>query len=110
MRIAQVALGNGAYHGGGMCVCPQARLDSGLIEVTVIRETSFFDFLRSIPMLYSGQIWSHPKCDHYRAKRLEALSDERVAVEIDGEAIGNLPLEAEILPSAVKLAGLGPGI
>ena len=110
VRIAQVALGNGSYHGGGMCVCPQARLDSGLIEVTVIRETSFLDFLRSIPMLYSGQILSHPKCDHYRAKHLEAFSGETVAVEIDGEAIGSLPLEAEILPSAVKVAGLGPAI
>ena len=110
VRIAQVALGNGAYHGGGMCVCPRARLDSGSLDVTVIRETSFIDFLRSIPLLYSGEIFSHPKCDHYRAKRLEAFSDERVAVEIDGEAIGNLPLEAEILPSAVKLAGVRLGI
>lgn len=110
VRIMQVAVGNGAYHGGGVCACPLAQLNSGSLDVTVIRETSFLDFLRSIPILYAGRILSHPKCSHYRGKHLKAFSDARVSVEVDGEPIGNLPLEAEILPSAVKLAGIEPDI
>jgi YegS/Rv2252/BmrU family lipid kinase len=104
--IVQVALGNGAYQGGGMRICPLAQLDSGLLEVTLVKETGFMDFIRSLPLLYSGKVYSHPNCHHFRARRVAAYSDETVAVEVDGEAIGNLPLEAEILPSAIKMAGI----
>ena len=109
VRIMQIALGNGAYEGGGMPVCPNARLDSGALEVTVIKDTSFLQFIRSIPILYSGRIYSHPNCRHYSARRVVAVSDETVSIEVDGEALGNLPLEAEILPSAIKMAGIEIG-
>ncbi len=38
--ILNIAIGNGRYHGGGMHVCPRARLDDGLLEVTVIEPGS----------------------------------------------------------------------
>lgn len=107
-RIMQVALGNGMYHGGGMHVCPQARLDSGTMEVTIIEELGLFNFLRSLPLLYSGKIYSHPRCHQFRADRLSADSDATVLAEVDGEAIGALPLEAEVLPGAVLMAGIDP--
>ena len=105
-RVMQVAVGNGEYHGGGMHVCPRAALDSGTLEVTVIEEIGFFNFLRSLPLLYSGRVYEHPKCHHFRATALAGASEERVAVEVDGEAIGTLPLEAEVLPGAVLMAGI----
>ncbi len=109
VRVSQVAVGNGAYQGGGMCICPLANLESGVLEVTVVKECGMIEFLRSIPLLYAGHVHSHPKCDHFRAKRVAAFADETVRVEVDGEAIGKLPLEAEILPSAIKMAGIAPG-
>ena len=38
------------------------------MDVTVISETGFLDFLRSIRLLYSGNILSHANCSHYRVK------------------------------------------
>ncbi|MCY3748503.1 MAG: diacylglycerol kinase family lipid kinase [Chloroflexi bacterium] len=105
LRVMQVALGNGAYHGGGMNVCPLASLESGSIDVTVILETGFLDFLRSIRLLYSGDIHSHPNCAHHRVQSLTAASDDQVSVEVDGEAIGCLPFAAWVLPRALSIAG-----
>lgn len=105
--IMDVALGNGQYQGGGLHVCPRARLDSGATDVTVIREAGFFEFLGALPQLYSGRIYSHPKCHPYRARRVVAESDEEVAIQVDGEALGKLPLEVETLPAAVPFAGIG---
>ena len=107
VRVMQVALGNGAFHGGGMNVCPLASLDSGRIDVTVIRETGFLDFLRSIRLLYSGQILSHPNCAHYREKFVTATSSDHVMVEIDGEPVGKLPCSAWVLPEVLSIAGSG---
>ena len=107
VRIMEIVLGNGGYHGGGMLPCPLAELDSGLLEVTVIKEVPFIEFLRAAPILYSGKIHSHPQCRHYRVKTISASSDEVVLAEVDGEALGSLPLRAEILPRALRFAGLG---
>lgn len=104
--IMDVALGNGQFQGGGLHVCPRARLDSGETDITVIREAGFFEFLAALPYLYSGRIYSHPKCHHYRARRVVAESDEEVAIQVDGEALGKLPLEVQTLPAAIQFAGI----
>lgn len=107
LRVMQVALGNGAYHGGGMNVCPLASLESGCIDVTVIRETGFLDFLRSTRLLYSGNILSHPNCAHYRVTSVTATSTDRVLLEVDGETVGRLPCAAWVLPGVLSIAGTG---
>ena len=107
--IMEVAIGNGGYTGGGMLPCPLAELDSGYLDVTVVKEVGFFEFLRAIPILYSGKIHDHPECEHHRVHRFTATSDETVLAEVDGEAVGGLPLTAEVLPGALSFAGLSTG-
>ncbi len=104
-RFLQVAIGNGSFHGGGMHVCPLARLDSGYMEITTIGNIGLIEFLWSLPLLYSGRIYASPKCTHFRAKRIEAASPESVLAEVDGEAVGQLPASAEVLAGAILLAG-----
>ena len=101
--VTNAAIGNGEYHGGGMRPCPRARLDSGELEVTVIDRLTMYEFLRSIPVLYSDDIYSHPKAHRFRARRIVAESDETVCAEVDGEALGRLPLEAQVVPAALDL-------
>ena len=101
--VTNVAIGNGKYHGGGMHPCPQARLDSGELEVTVIDRLTTYEFMRSIPVLYSDDIYRHPKARRFRARRIVAESDETVCAEVDGEALGRLPLEAQVVPAAIDL-------
>ena len=106
--IVNIALGNGNYHGGGMHPCPLARLNSGSLDVTVIDKIGMFGFLVSLPAIYSNNIYRHPKVHHFRAKRILASSDESVLAEVDGESLGGLPMEASVLPRAIKFAGIKP--
>ncbi len=101
--VTNVAIGNGEYHGGGMHPCPRARLDSGALEVTVIDRLTMYEFIRNIPVLYSDDIYQHPKARRFCAGHIAAVSDETVCVEVDGEALGRLPLEARIVPAAIDL-------
>jgi diacylglycerol kinase (ATP) len=105
--VVQVAIGNGQFHGGGMRVCPEARLDDGWLDVTVVGELALWQFVRALPQLYDGRIHAHPRVWSARIRRLEAGSDETVPIEIDGEPLGHLPLEIAIVPRALRL--LVPG-
>lgn len=96
--VTNVAVGNGQYHGGGMRPCPTARLDDGIFEVTVIDYAGAVELIRSLPVLYSGEIYQHPKVHHLRTISLAAKSTAVTQIEVDGEALGTLPLQVSILP------------
>ncbi len=96
--VMNVAVGNGRYHGGGMHVCPRASTDDGLLEVTVIDRLGMIEMVRSLPVLYSENIYVHPKTRHRRARRVTAESAEATSIEVDGEPLGQLPVEITVLP------------
>lgn len=101
--VTNVAVGNGQFHGGGMRPCPTAKLDDGTFEVTVIEYTGAMDLIRNLPMLYSGEIYQHPKVHHLRAKSLAAESADSTHIEVDGESLGTLPLQVSILPERLPV-------
>jgi len=105
-RITNVAVGNGRYHGAGMQVCPNADLTDGLLDVTVIGYVGLVELLASARMLYNGRILDHPKVQSFRARHVQAESTEPTFIEIDGEPLGRLPVEIELLPKALQVLRL----
>lgn len=104
--IMNIAVGNGRYHGGGMHVCPRASLDDGLLDVTVVEDLGLLRAAKDVRVLYSDNVYAHPKVHHFRARRVAAESAARVAIEVDGEPLGTLPLEVRVLPGVMNvLAG-----
>lgn len=99
--VTNVALGNGRYHGGGMHPCPKASMTDGLLDVTVIERLGMFELIRDIRILYSEDVYVHPKVHGWKAKRIRA--EGNALAEVDGEALGGAPLEAEILPGALQV-------
>ncbi|MBI4462755.1 MAG: diacylglycerol kinase family lipid kinase [Acidobacteria bacterium] len=102
-RITNIAVGNGQYHGGGMWVCPRALLDDGWLDVTVIGYVSPFEMLRDRSALYNGRVYEHAKVEFHRARCLEATAEEETLIEVDGEAVGRLPIEISVVPQALAV-------
>ncbi|HEV2178655.1 MAG TPA: diacylglycerol kinase family protein [Terriglobia bacterium] len=96
--ITNVAIGNGQYHGGGMHPCPTAALNDGVLEVTVIDHLNMFELLRDIRILYSDNLYVHPKTHHFTVRQFSAEAAEPTKIEVDGEPLGALPLAIEVLP------------
>lgn len=101
--ILNIAIGNGRYHGGGMHVCPRARLDDGLLEVTVIESLGMFELIRDMKVLYSDNLYVHPKTRHFHARTVVAEAAVPVSIEVDGEPLGTLPVELSLLPRALPV-------
>ena len=101
--ITNIAIGNGRYHGGGMHPCPTAVLDDGQFEVTTIDRLNMFELVRDLPVLYSDDIYQHAKVRHFRASKVVAQSAETTRIEVDGEALGTLPLEVQLLPRVLPV-------
>jgi diacylglycerol kinase (ATP) len=78
-------------------------MTDGLIDVTLIEHLSLADALPHLHLLYTGGIYTHPKVRHYRARRVRIDVSPSTPVELDGDTLGALPLEAEIMPGALQL-------
>jgi YegS/Rv2252/BmrU family lipid kinase len=102
-KILNIAIGNGRYHGGGMHACPLAKLGDGELDVTIIDNLGMMTLAKDLPVLYSENLYVHPKTHHARGQVIQARSAEQVSIEIDGEALGRLPLEARVMPGALTI-------
>lgn len=103
LTITCCAVCNGRFFGGGMHVAPEASLDDGRLDVTVWQGFGLRDFIVKRRALYDGTHVHDPGTRTHRAARLYATSDERVPLEIDGEAAGTLPATFEIIPAALRV-------
>jgi YegS/Rv2252/BmrU family lipid kinase len=101
--ITCVAAANGRFFGGGMQVAPEARLDDGLLHVTIWSGYGLGTFVLRQPGIYSGAHVGWAGTRTLAARHLEIESDERVLVDIDGEQPGTLPASIEVLPAAIGL-------
>lgn len=97
-----VAVGNAASYGGGMRVCPDARLDDGLLDVTVLGPVSRPEFLRVFPTVYRGTHVHHPAVSVRRARRV-GLRAAGATAYADGERVAALPVCCEAVPAALRV-------
>jgi diacylglycerol kinase (ATP) len=93
----------GSTCGGGMKVAPAARDDDGLLDVVLIRYLKPLQIIRDIRCLFDGSIASHPKVSCWKTTQVTLASSERIAVEADGEPVGQLPAQIRILPAALSV-------
>jgi diacylglycerol kinase (ATP) len=97
-----VAVGNAKSYGAGMKVCPDAVLDDGLLDVTVLGPVGKVEFIKTFPKVYKGTHVGHPAVTLRRARTV-SLSAAGVTAYADGEFMANLPVTCECVPGAVQI-------
>jgi diacylglycerol kinase (ATP) len=97
-----VSIANNTSFGGGMLITPGALLDDGLIDVFVVEPLSRIAFLGIFPRVFKGTHVTDPRVSIRRAKHVRIEADGVVAYA-DGERVGLLPLEVEIVPGALRI-------
>ena len=93
----------GAYCGGGMHVAPGADLRDGAFDVVLIGDLGRGDVLASLRRLFDGTIAAHPKVRTLRTTRVSISAPQPLAVEADGELIGQTPVALSVLPGALRV-------
>ena len=93
-----IAIGNGRSYGGGMLVCPHAKLDDGLFDVMILKPVSKLEFIKVFPKVFSGSHITHPAVEIFRTKKIELNAD--AIAYADGERIGPAPVSAQCIAGA----------
>ncbi len=98
-----VLLGNGRLYGGPFPFFKQAVIDDGLFDVLVFKKLSYLDMMRYLQdVIFRSEITS-PEVEYLQTTAVRVTSEDAVPVEIDGELIGNCPVQFKIQPQGLRV-------
>lgn len=100
-----LAVGNTAYFGGGMRICPDARPDDGLLHVVTIGDVPRRTFLRVFPTVFSGRHVERPEVHVHAGRTVTIAGGAGEVLWADGDELGPLPVTLEVAPGALLVAG-----
>ncbi len=104
-----LAICNGRFFGSGMKVAPMAELDDGVFEVVSLGAASKLRFaVESSTRIYSGdhigkEGVQHLRCDKITVTLQNTDIADRFLLDVDGEPLGRLPMEIELIPGALEV-------
>lgn len=84
-------------------VAPDTSAHDGKFDLTIISSRSGWGLLAVLFRMLTWRPRPSPRLHHFQARRVVIATDPPVAVQIDGENLGNTPLAAEIVPQGVQL-------
>lgn len=99
-----VLIGNGRRYGGTFAVFPEAELTNGRLEVCGIPRMDWKTLFRCAPgLLLAGRL-PEGAVQRFSSNRFTLTSPTPAAFELDGEWIGQLPVEFGVEPQALRVA------
>lgn len=109
-EIFLLTIGNGTTCGGGFKLTPHARVDDGLLEVTIVKPLGIPTLLWHLPKVFLGTIDKAVKYARLtRTKKFTVEGTRPLLVHVDGEIFAGegKVLAIEIVPHALTIIGKG---
>lgn len=103
-----LAICNGRYFGSGMHVAPMAKIDDGIFEIVSMDAPNKAAFALHSQSIYKGAHLGKKGVIHFPCSRIRIdLENEEARktflLDVDGEPLGGLPLDVEVMPGALRL-------
>jgi YegS/Rv2252/BmrU family lipid kinase len=100
-----VTIGNGGRHGGGFWICPDARIDDGVLDVCMCDGLGTLGILRFLPRVLRGTHTGASCVRMRQARRVRVTSPDPLPVHADGEIVAEDAREVnvEIHPGRLML-------
>jgi diacylglycerol kinase (ATP) len=84
-------------------MAPEAKIDDGLLDVTLLGKISRRRLLRLFPTVFKGTHIHYPEVETFTARRIKVASDQPKILSPDGELIGTTPAEVTCLHQALDV-------
>jgi diacylglycerol kinase (ATP) len=98
-----VIVSNSKDYGGEYQIADRASITDGLLDLVVINRKSRWKILKIIFSISSGKTNTFLKGEYYQVKEVHIYSRHKMLVQVDGELIGNTPVDVKIAPKALTV-------
>jgi diacylglycerol kinase (ATP) len=100
VRAMLALVANGVTYGGGMKISPHSSYTDGELDLLYVEPVSRLTLLSIFPRVFYGTHIDHPKVRILRSKEFTLHAATKAYA--DGELIGDLPVNVEVVPRAIK--------
>ncbi|HZR79019.1 MAG TPA: diacylglycerol kinase family protein [Chthoniobacterales bacterium] len=98
-----VLVGNGRLYGGPFPFFKHAVIDDGKLDVVVFKSLGYLEIIKYLQdVVFSSDI-RVPEIEYFQTPRLRVESDQPVPVEVDGELVGNCPVEFTLQERSLRV-------
>lgn len=99
-----LAVQNGQTYGGGFKVCPQARIDDGMLDICVAHPPlNPASALALFVLAKEGKHKNSKQIEFFKTKSVRVELDESVPAQIDGEILEGSVFEITAVPRALRV-------
>ncbi|GAA1497629.1 diacylglycerol/lipid kinase family protein [Paeniglutamicibacter kerguelensis] len=98
-----IAVGNVGQYGGGLRICPEAKVDDGLLDVVSLGRSTALGVAATFLRSYRGSHLGQANIDSARGHTVEISANKPLNIYADGEMAGPLPATIRIGSRAVKV-------
>jgi YegS/Rv2252/BmrU family lipid kinase len=107
-RVAPlIGVGNGRFYGGRFPAFPKARLDDGLLDVTVIPRVNPITILRVLSALQRDRLADCSAALCLQTSELRLRASDGTPWHVEGDIAGDLPVSIGLRPRALRVVGPG---
>ncbi len=103
-----VLIGNGRRYGGPFPFFKQAVIDDGLLDVVVFKQLGYLEIIKYLQDVFFSSEIRLPEVEYFQTRHLRVSSDQDVPVELDGELVGNCPVEFQLCESRLRVLAPPP--
>ncbi|RLD46969.1 MAG: hypothetical protein DRI86_01670 [Bacteroidetes bacterium] len=90
-----VEISNTRYTGSSFLMAPKAKIDDGLLDVTISRKSSRWNVLKIFMSIFKGTHIENKDIEYIQAKEIIVKTKENKTLTPDGEQYGSTPLTVE---------------
>jgi YegS/Rv2252/BmrU family lipid kinase len=101
-------IANAASYAVWFKITPKAKVDDDKLDICLFNSRSRMGYLGYALLSMTGKHTNSSKVIYQEAREVRANSNNSALVQLDGDVVGNLPMQFEIVPQALRvLAPLG---
>jgi len=103
-----VLVGNGRRYGGPFPFFKHAVIDDGLLDVVAFKQLGYLEIIKYLQEVFFSSDIRLPEVEYFQTRRLRVTSDQDVPVELDGELVGNCPVEFQMHERTLRVLAPPP--
>lgn len=98
-----VEISNTRYTGATFLMAPNAEINDGLLDVTLLNKCNRRRILKLFPTIFKGEHINYPEVETFQAKKINVQTNIPKVLTPDGEVFGSTPIEIECLKQDIEV-------
>jgi diacylglycerol kinase (ATP) len=98
-----ILIGNGRRYGGPFPFFKQAVMNDGLLDVVLFKQLGYLEIIKYLQDVFFSSAICLPEVDYFQTRRIRVTSEQDVPVELDGELVGQCPVEFQMRERTLRV-------